>query len=77
MIQVYANKKTDELFQLIKFGEEKITDVFYKQRDIRGFNDSSFYIIKLNQYKNWHPAIAHGDLTEFIEAMLQAEKRNG
>jgi len=76
-IEVYPNKKAVELLQLIQLGEEKITDVFYKQRDIRGFNESSFYVLKPNQYKNWHPAIAHGDLTEFIEAMLQTEKRNG
>ena len=57
-------------------GEEKITDSFYKQRDIRGFNESSFYLIKPNQYKNWHPAVAHGDLAEFVEAMLKAEKDN-
>jgi len=73
-IQIYAIKNTDELFKLIKLGEERITDVFYKQRDIRGFNKSSFYIVKPNQYKNWHPAIAHGDLAEFVEAMLKAEK---
>ena len=74
IVQIYPNKRTDELFKLIKIGEEKITDVIYKQRDIRGFNESSFYAIKPNQYKNWHPAIAHGDLAEFVEAMLMAEK---
>lgn len=74
LIRIYANKKAEELLLLIKLGEEKMTDVFYKQRDIRGFNELSFYIVKPNQYKNWHPAIAHGDLIEFVEAMLKAEK---
>ncbi len=73
-VKIYSDKKVEELFQLIKLGEEKITDVFYKQRDIRGFNELSFYVIKANQYKNWHHAVAHGDLLEFVEAMLQAEK---
>ena len=75
-IQIYQNQKTAELFQFIKIGEEKITDSFYKQRDIQGFNQSSFYVIKPNQYKNWHSAVAYGDLAEFIEAMLKAEKDN-
>jgi len=75
-IRIYPNKKANELFKLIKLGEEKITDIFYKQRDIRGFNESSFYIVKSNQYKNWHPAVAHGDLAEFIEAMFKAEKES-
>ena len=73
VINFSAYKKTDELIQLIKTGEEKITDAFYKQRDIRGFNETSFYVVKPNQYKNWHPAVAHGDLTEFIKAMLNSE----
>ncbi len=76
LIQLFPIEQTAELFQLIKIGEEKITDTFYKQRDVRGFNESSFYVIKPNQYKNWHPAVAYGDLAEFIEAMLKAEKDN-
>lgn len=72
-ITIYEGTKLNELHQLMKLGEEKITDVFYKQRDIRGFNETSFYIVKANQYKNWHPAIAYSDLSEFVEAMLQAE----
>ncbi len=75
-IKLYKNKSYDELFRLMQFGEEKITDVFFKQRDIRGFNKASFYVVKPNQYKNWHPAVAHGDLSEFIEAMLKAERSN-
>jgi len=74
-VQLYSNTNSDQLFNLIKLGEEKITDRFYKQRDIRGFNKSSFYIIKPNQYKNWHPAVAHGDMAEFIEAMLKADAK--
>lgn len=76
-IKLFQNKNTDKLLSLIKIGEEKISDRFFKQRDIRGFNKSSFYVIKSNQYKNWHPAVAYGDLSEFVEAMLQAEKQNG
>ncbi len=73
-INIIRNEKIEELFQFMEMGEEKITDIFYKQRDIRGFNESSFYIVKPNQYKNWHPAIGYGDLSEFIETLLNAER---
>ncbi len=76
IIQFHPNKKADDLFMLMKLGEERVSDTFYKQRDIRGFNESSFYLVKPNQYKNWHSAIAHSDLSEFIEAMLKAEKES-
>jgi len=66
-----------DLLKLIKIGEEKITDVFFKQRDIRGFNKTSFYIVKPNQYKNWHEAMAYSDLSEFVDAMLKAETSTG
>jgi hypothetical protein len=77
IINLCKNKNVNELYNLIRIGEEKITDIFFKQKDIRGFNETSFYIIKPNQYKNWHPAMAYGDLSEFVEAMLQAEMPNG
>jgi len=75
-IKCYPNKKTEEIFCLLKLGEEKISNLFFKQRDIRGFNETSFYVVKPNQCKNWHPAVAYGDLTEFIDAMLKAERGN-
>ncbi len=67
------SKQTENLFKLMELGKEKITDKFYKERDVRGFNKTSFYAIKSNQYKNWHPAIARADLHEFIEAMMRSE----
>ncbi len=73
-INIKPDTNIKELFQLIDIGTEKITDTFYIQRDVRGFNENSFYVVKPNQYKNWHSAVAHGDLAEFIDAMLTAEK---
>jgi len=52
-IKIIGNlKKTEELFKLMKIGEKKYTNKFYKQKDIRGFKKTSFYIVKTNQYKN-------------------------
>lgn len=65
-------EKTEELLDLMKLGEKKYTNEFYEQKNIRGFNKTSFYIVKSNQYKNWHPAVAQADLYEFIEAMMKS-----
>lgn len=53
------------------------TRQFYVRRDVRGFNKNSFYIIKANLRKNWHPAEAYADLSEFVHSLVRAEmKRN-
>lgn len=49
------------------------TQNLYIQKDIKGFEDNSFYIIKPNEYKCWHRAIAWYDLAEFKEAIEKAE----
>lgn len=43
------------------------------QKDIKGFEENSFYIIKPNEYKCWHRAMAWYDVTEIKEAIEQAE----
>ena len=43
------------------------------QKDIKGFEKSSFYIIKPNEYKCWHRAMAWYDVAEFTEAIQKAE----
>lgn len=43
------------------------------QKDIKGFEENSFYIIKPNEYKCWHRAMAWYDVAEFKEAIESAE----
>jgi len=43
------------------------------QKDIKGFEKNSFYIIKPNEYKCWHRAMAWYDVAEFKEAIEKAE----
>jgi hypothetical protein len=43
------------------------------QKDIKGFDESSFYIIKPKEYKSWHRAMAWYDVAEFKEAIQRAE----
>lgn len=53
-----------------KFSIIKHTQYFYEQKDVINFEKDSFYIIKPNEYKNWHPAIAYLDLGEIIDSFL-------
>lgn len=57
-------------------GINEVSRNLYMQQDIRGFNKDSFYLIKPNIVKNWHVALAHYDLTEFIEAIAKSEIKN-
>lgn len=45
----------------------------YIQKDIKGFERNSFYIIKPNEFKSWHRAMAWYDVAEFKEAIENAE----
>jgi hypothetical protein len=45
----------------------------YIQNDTKGFEENSFYIIKPNEYKSWHRAMAWYDVAEFKEAIQKAE----
>lgn len=76
-------KNSDEKEVLEKLANnlsiEKITDTkdpsknLYIQKDIKGFESDSFYIIKPNEYKCWHPAMAWYDVAEFKQAIQEAE----
>jgi len=52
---------------------ESIKNKLFIQRDVKGFEKTSFYIIKPNEYKNWHKAVARLDLSEFVDAMIKAD----
>lgn len=57
----------------------KITDTkdpsknLYIQKDIKGSEKNSLYIIKPNEYKCWHRAMAWYDVAEFMENIELAE----
>jgi hypothetical protein len=55
---------------LANLSEHKINDLFYQLKDVLFFEENSFYIIKPNYYKNWHPAIARLDLAEVTDKIL-------
>lgn len=55
---------------LSKFSAHKLNDLFFELKDIVYFEENSFYIIKPNLYKNWHPAISQIDLMEVADQIL-------
>lgn len=67
------DSKTNEelLLRLSSLGFSKITERLFIQKDIRGFEKDGFYIIKPNEKKLWHKAIAYLDAEEFADAMLK------
>nr|BFF38206.1 hypothetical protein BACY1_00110 [Tenacibaculum mesophilum] len=72
----YFNTDLDyTIKQIGGLGIQNVSTDLFTQQDIRGFNKNSFYIIKPNIIKNWHQAMAHLDLSEFIEAIAKAELR--
>ena len=69
--QICISEDTLGIKQLLsKFSIYKYNDMFYQIRDVIYFEEDSFFIIKTNEYKNWHPAIAQIDLAEVIDRIL-------
>ncbi|RUT68483.1 hypothetical protein D0817_20335 [Flavobacterium cupreum] len=73
----WTNAAANEFIQIASsLSIEKITDKLFIQKDIRGFEENGFYIIKPNEQKLWHEAIAHLDLQEFVNAILTTGKKS-
>ncbi len=51
----------------------RISNDIFIQKDVKGFEENSFYIIKPNEYKSWHRALAWYDSSEIKEAIQSAE----
>jgi hypothetical protein len=61
---------------LTKFSVHKINSMFFELKDVIYFESDSFFIIKPNYYKNWHPAIAQLDLSKVIDQILSSNGGN-
>ena len=64
-----------EVFKLLanNISISKVATDLYVQKDIKGFEENSFYIIKPNEYKCWHRAMAWYDLAEIRQTIEEAE----
>lgn len=61
------------LENLIKLSGNKSIENLFIQKDIKGFEEDYFYIVKPNEYKNWHKAVGYLDFYEFQDALLRSE----
>jgi len=68
----FEQLKTMDLFSKLML--HKINDKFYQVKDVIYFEESSFYILKSNEAKKWHKAIAELDLSEIIDYILTKEE---
>ena len=79
---IYPKDKLNEIEVLEKIGNLSISQItnttdktknLFIQKDIKGFEQNSFYIIKPNEYKCWHRAMAWYDVAEFKAEIENAE----
>lgn len=67
---IWSQKGYKELLSTFtRLSFENVGQNLFIQKDIKGFERDGFYVIKPNEYKSWHPALAYLDLSEFIEAL--------
>lgn len=74
--------KSDNTIDLVESVDDKVllsrfcvfshNDKFHQIRDVIHFSDNSFFIIKPNFYKYWHPAIAELDLSDVMEQIMES-----
>jgi hypothetical protein len=62
--------------KLLKTASTNITEELYMQKDVRGFEKTAFYIIKPNQRKLWHRAMAWSDAFEFIDVLNEMKMKD-
>ncbi|OXZ34139.1 hypothetical protein B9N53_06400 [Finegoldia magna] len=62
----------DDKVLLSRFCVFSHNDKFHQIRDVIHFSDNSFFIIKPNFYKYWHPAIAELDLSDVMEQIMES-----
>jgi len=73
----FEEKDNNNILDLIhSLGFQKISNDLFIQKDVKTLNKNSFSVIKINQYKYWHKAIARLDVVEFMEAMVESQKNN-
>ena len=65
VIELLANKSFSE-----------ISNDIFVLKDVKGFEKNSFYVIKPNQYRLWHKAIAYLDINEFSDALLESGRKS-
>jgi hypothetical protein len=58
-----------------RLSSENVSESLFIQKDIRGFENDMFYIIKPNEKRIWHKAVGYVDVEEFMDAILKSGRR--
>jgi len=65
-------KKEKNIENFLKLSNTMTLENLFIQKDIKGFEADGFYVVKPNEYKNWHKAIGYLDFYEFDKTILKA-----
>lgn len=60
---------------LLSVTASNISENLYLRKDIRGFEKDGFYLVKPAEERLWHPAIAHVDVQEFADSIIEQEAK--
>lgn len=74
--EIITWKKEENIRNFPKISGQHLLEQLFIQKDIKGFENDGFYVVKPNEYKNWHSAIGYLDFYEFNDAILKAGKNN-
>ncbi|MPM24466.1 hypothetical protein SDC9_70948 [bioreactor metagenome] len=69
-ITEYDGNQNTQINFTSKFMLNKVNDLFYQLKDVINFSENSFYILKTDENKNWHPAMAKLDLADILDSVL-------
>ena len=75
-INFKQNKDTEDILKALgDISISRISNALNLQKDIKGFEENSFYVIKTKGEKNWCLDVARLDVNEFMDAILKAGKK--
>ncbi len=76
IINYQKDKEQTDIMKMFfaAFGSEQITDRIFIQKDVKIIDRDAFWVIKPNEFKCWHEAVAYLDLDEFIPRLIMPQK---
>ena len=74
-IKVGTVESEEKLFRILsqELSIYEVSNQIFIQKNVMGFEKDWFYIIKPNEFKSWHRAMAHYDIAEFDNEIIKAE----
>lgn len=73
-ITEYDGSQNDQISFTSRLMLNKINNLFYGLQDVINFSENSFYILKTNEYKNWHLAMAKLDLADVLDSIIRGNE---